>query len=192
MSVWKTSISKIFYHFLLIFWNFYEWMIFWLFYSPKIKRASKFADITYAASPISITHPWYLTWITLPIRFQFSSFRESTKFRRFIECLSGTSIPFWPSSPKKTFRINSLKFLSRYSFLWLPRYLWLLPGRVGTMRSVPSILCQSNHFPKDPNKERYFDQPILKKALRSLLNFETDLKTNIKNSGKGFFLNEWF
>ena len=60
----------------------------------------------------------------------------------------------------------------------------------GTMRSVPRTLGMSNHFPKDPNKERYFDQPILKKALRSLLNFETDLKINFKNSGKGFFLNE--
>lgn len=55
---------------------------------------------------------------------------------------------------------------------------------------VTRTLGLSNHFPKDPNKERYFDQPILKKALRSLLNFETDLKTNFKNSGKGFFLNE--
>ena len=62
----------------------------------------------------------------------------------------------------------------------------------GHGQPVLRTLDLSNHFPKDPNKERYFDQPIFKKALRSLLNFETDLKTNFKNSGKGYFLYEWF
>ena len=42
-----------------------------------------------------------------------------------------------------------------------------------TTHRVLWTLSIGYHFPIDPNKERYFDQPILKRALRSLLNFET-------------------
>ena len=139
------------------------------------------------------TYPFDQAWITLAIRFQFSSFRERTKFRTFIECLSGASIPFWPSSPKETFWIHPLQFLSRNSFLWLSLSFRLIPG-IGQDTDSPSSgpLIWVTIFLRIPIRRDILTSPFLKKALRSLFNFETDLKTNFKNSGKGYFLYEWF